>query len=208
MSAANSIFAHLASILSYPEAPIARALARTCALAPEFAPTLRPFADYLASASAKSVEELFTRTFDLNPSCCLEVGWHLYGEDYPRGRFLVNMRQTLAEEQLPESAELPDHLSHCLRLLPRLEPEDADAFARKYLLPAIAKILPAMEEDNPYTCVLAMLQDLLEGQYGPADSDRGAEKAKEFELPLLDTVLHYDNAEDLRGSEKPGRKNA
>ena len=174
-------------------------------LAPVDGPTLQPLVDHLEEASTKSVEELFTRTFDLNPSCCLEVGWHLYGEDYPRGAFLVNMRQTLAEENLPESAELPDHLSHCLRLLPRLETEDAEAFARKYLLPAIDKILPAMEEENPYTCVLEMLKNLLEGQYGPGDPGDGVGNAKFVELPILDNVLHYNNTEDLQGSGKKGR---
>ena len=31
------------------------------------------------------IEETFTRTFDVNPACALEVGWHLFGEEYARG---------------------------------------------------------------------------------------------------------------------------
>jgi|APSaa5957512622_1039677.scaffolds.fasta_scaffold38225_2 nitrate reductase delta subunit len=205
MSVDDKIYEHLASILSYPEEQIREGVEKVHELAPVEVPTLKLLSDYLEGASTKSVEELFTRTFDLNPSCCLEVGWHLYGEDYPRGAFLVNMRQTLAEENLPESPELPDHLSHCLRLLPKLEAEDAEAFARKYILPAVGKILPAMEDENPYTCVLEMLQSLLEGQYGPGDPGDGIGNAKLVELPILDNVLHYNNTEDLQESGKKRR---
>ena len=196
MSDTNQIFEHLASILSYPEDRIAEHVARLQDLAGKELPSVQPLADFLKDARIKHVEELFTRTFDMNPSCCLEVGWHLYGEDYKRGELLVNMRQTLAEEHLPESTELPDHLSHCLLLLPRLESEDAEAFARRYLLPALPKIMPAMEAENPYTCVIALLQRVLEQRYGPAESSSGTD-GNLMELPLLNNVLHYHNTEDL-----------
>ncbi|MBT3604764.1 MAG: hypothetical protein HN521_17020 [Candidatus Latescibacteria bacterium] len=187
----------LAFVLSYPEASIEESVVRLQQnLGPEDAKSIQPFVDYIKSTRLMHVEEFFTQTFDLNSSCCLEVGWHLYGEDYKRGELLVNMRQTLAEEHLPESTELPDHLSHCLCLLPRLEDEDAEAFARRYLLPAIAKILKALEAENPYTCVIEMLQHLLEYHYGPGELDLGSD-AKHMELPLLNNVLHYNNTEDL-----------
>ena len=192
----REIFEHLASILSYPEGRIAGRVARLCELAPRYGQMLQPFVDYLESAGTKEVEELFTSTFDLNPSCCLEVGWHLYGEDYRRGIFLVDMRRTLAEERLPESIELPDHLSHCLRLFPRLEPDEARAFAEKYLLPAVGKILDAMEEDNPYTCVIGMLQKMLQDRYGPGRPDSGTGDSTFIELPVFGDVLRYENAED------------
>ena len=66
-------------------------------------------------------EELFTRTFDLNPQCCPEIGWHLFGERYDRGSFLVWMRDQLRSFGLSEDGELPDHLFHVLRTLGRME---------------------------------------------------------------------------------------
>ena len=98
----------------------------------------------------------------MNTSCCLEVGWHLYGEDYHRGEFMVNMRQALAEENIAESAELPDHISHCLRLLPHLEDKDAQAFAQNYLSPAIKKVLAGLDQNNPYKNIIELLQNELE----------------------------------------------
>lgn len=194
------LYEHFAAILSYPTRKIYEQvdwLYRHDPNASSEAPGLQRLHEFVKGNGLEAIEELFTLSFDMNPSCCLEVGWHLYGEDYQRGVFLVNMRQSLAEEGLEETHELPDHLSHCLRLLPRLEPEDAEVFACKYLQPALMKILSAIEQDNPYSGVLDLLQQVLEEQYGAADevSDEDV-KAKLIHLPVLNNVLHYDNLED------------
>jgi len=119
------------------------------------APLVRPFADTVGGMSTAEVQELYTRTFDINPVCTLEVGWHVYGEDYARGEFLVKMRQMLRQHGLPESTELPDHLTHVLALLARLDGEEADELAARYVLPALKKMLDGMADiDNPYKAVL------------------------------------------------------
>ncbi len=48
-----------------------------------------------SSTQLWEVEEAFTRTFDVNPACALEVGWHLFGEEYTAAMFLVRMREEL-----------------------------------------------------------------------------------------------------------------
>ena len=81
----------------------------------------------------------------------LEVGWHLYGEDYHRGAFLVRMRGLLREHGVPEETELPDHLTHVLPVLGRLDDARAEALARGYVLPALVKMLDGFgEKRNPY----------------------------------------------------------
>ncbi|MDP6051464.1 MAG: molecular chaperone TorD family protein, partial [Candidatus Latescibacteria bacterium] len=158
---------------------------------------MQTFYHFIIENRLEEIEESFTRLFDMNPSCCLEIGWHLYGEDYQRGMFLVNMRQSLAEEQLEETVELPDHLSHCLRLFTRLEPEDAEIFSQKYLQPAIAKIRTALEAENPYTCVIDLIQYILEEQYGTVELEEEEVESKLIELPVLNNApIHYDNLED------------
>lgn len=200
------MFEHLAGVFSYPTAQIFEDVDRLyhqdLTWSPEDAQTMKPFYELIRASSMKEIEELFTATFDLNSSCCLEVGWHLYGEDYQRGAFLVNMRQTLAEEHLEESHELPDHLSHCLRLLPRLEPEDAEAFAQSYLQPAITKILKAIDKENPYTPMVEVLQCVLTRRYGTGESSEEDVDARLIELPVLNEPIHYHNTEDLDGIRK------
>ena len=50
------------------------------------------FCRVVEKVSLSDLQELYTRTFDLNPVCALEVGYHLFGENYKRGEFLANLR--------------------------------------------------------------------------------------------------------------------
>ena len=115
----------------------------------------QPWGDFGAEhgLSLEQLQELYVQTFDWNPATCLEIGWHLYGEQYDRGEFLVKMRQELRRHGLEESAELPDHLSHALRLAARMEPGEAEEFREKFVRPAVEKILPALN-GNPYQRLL------------------------------------------------------
>ena len=126
------------------------------------------FAGQMQSLPLERVQELYTHTFDLNPVCSLEVGWQLYGEEYARGSFLVAMREQLRRHRIPESSELPDHLSHALALLDRMEPEEAREFTEAFLMPAMKKMLAALEEkNNPYRDLLLAIAKLLPP--GPGD---------------------------------------
>lgn len=172
----SSIFVRFSKLVSYPEIGIEKdteALVQALSEVKDDADKLKHFSEFICNTQHADIEELFTRTFDLNPSCCLEVGWHLYGEDYGRGEFLVRMRQSLAEENLPETGELPDHLSHCLLFLTRLESEDAHEFTKSYLLPAIAKILVGFgtKESNPYQNLIEVLQAVLKRNYEIRDEE-------------------------------------
>ncbi len=174
MTYSNKVFLQFAKIFCYPEVGIAahaESLLEELNGQKEDADHLRPFCDFVKNARHSDLEELFTRTFDMNPTCCLEIGWHLFGEDYRRGEFLVQMRQSLAEEKLPESGELPDHISHCLQLLTRLEIEDAREFTKSYLLPAMEKIRAGFKENekSPYRAVMDLLLSVLKRNYDIKD---------------------------------------
>ncbi len=119
------------------------------------ASALREFAQAWADLTPEQQQELFVRTFDLNPLCSLEVGWQLYGDHYDRGAFLVRMRQKLRELGLTESTELPDHLSLVLELLGQMPDQDAARLAAESVLPAVDKMLDSLREtDNPYRHLL------------------------------------------------------
>ncbi len=108
------------------------------------------------------LEELYTRTFDINPVSSLEIGWHLYGETYERGTFLVEMRDLLRRSGVEESSELPDHLTHALLAVGRMEGEEAAAFVSKRMLKATGMILEGFAgKDNPYAHILIATKLLL-----------------------------------------------
>ncbi|MCP3987340.1 MAG: nitrate reductase, partial [bacterium] len=114
----------LALFLDYPQAGQAEKLRATLpelmTCSPSAGARLAAFMDHVEACALTEREELFTRTFDINPACTLELGWVLYGQDYARGAFLVKMRQMLVEHGIRESGELPDHLTHVLQLLGQL----------------------------------------------------------------------------------------
>ncbi|MBI2820088.1 MAG: molecular chaperone TorD family protein [Acidobacteria bacterium] len=162
----------LARLLSYPAADYPHAL-RLCQPLlreqhPEHSASFDRFATYVQAAPPEELEELFTRTFDLNPVCCLEVGWQLYGEDYNRGTFMVKMRQQLRAHGVPESIELPDHLANLLPLLGRMEPAEAGPLCASSILPALVKMQAGLEgKNNPYEEVLLAVRRLIEPLAAP-----------------------------------------
>lgn len=144
----------LARLLTYPEELDIRPEFGAC-LPARAAGELALFAENTAPLSLHDRQELFIQTFDLNPVCALEMGWHLFGENYDRGLLLVKMRQQLRMYGLDETTELPDHLTNGLRLLARMERENGAYFAEAVVLPALEKMLEAIRgKNNPYQHVL------------------------------------------------------
>ncbi len=164
------MYTELATLFSYPQ-PEYHQHARGCLhaigrLPAAAASQFQEFCDGIADLNCEELQELFTRTFDLNPLCTLEIGWQLYGEDYARGALLVKMRQQLRESGIPETGELPDHLSHALSLLAKLDPDEAQEFASVYVLSAIDKMRKAWKEHrNAYACLLESTFELLKVRF-------------------------------------------
>ena len=163
----------LATLLTYPggdgKRRILEALHAIAVEDPATAEVLEPFQQRVHDTDAIDLEELYTRTFDINPVCTLEVGWHLYGEDYSRGAFLVKMRQTMRQVGVEETSELPDHLTHTLAVAGRMPVAEAARFVREHVLPAVLKMLAGFEDArDDYRCVLDAVRSYLTAHYGEA----------------------------------------
>jgi len=157
----------LGTLLAYPAPGYPERAARAAeGLAERHSPAaeaLSAFARAVADRDDAGMEELYTRTFDLDPACALEVGWHLWGEDYERGRFLVAARGLLRRLGLPEEGELPDHLRVLLPAFDRLPEGEAGAWAVRYLIPSVTVMLRILErKQHPYRHLLAAVRDALE----------------------------------------------
>jgi nitrate reductase assembly molybdenum cofactor insertion protein NarJ len=136
-----------AGLLRYPDST----LLRRARFVPEFY-------DEIAHVSVEGLQELYTTTFDLNPVASLEVGWHLWGEQYERGRFLAELRGKQAAMGIDADAELPDHLTVLLQMFER---ESNEELAVK-VGAAIDKMLKPLEEQgNPYRHVLHAVHESL-----------------------------------------------
>jgi len=170
MAGANE-FGRLASLMRYPTEGYVTDLARSCSwlagIDPKVGARLCEFLEQTRGLSVEDLQVLYTSTFDLDPICSLEIGWHLFGENYERGEFLVKMRGELRRLGVTESTELPDHLSHVLEALGRMESEEAADFAAACLFPALDKMIAGIRgKSNPFENVLVAAQQLLELRFG------------------------------------------
>ncbi len=161
-----AILENFGQLLSYPGEDYLHQIAEcqnaAAGIDDDAARCLSYFHDAVRGLTVEGAQELYVQTFDLNPVCALEVGWQLYGDNYDRGNFLVKMRQELERHNVPETRELPDHLSNVLPLLAHMDPGEAVQFASASVLPALKKMLAAFEgKQSPYEKVVRALSRVL-----------------------------------------------
>ncbi|HRD39590.1 MAG TPA: hypothetical protein PLC65_13230 [Bacteroidia bacterium] len=109
---------------------------------PEAAQCLLPFTNHFISLDEDGREELFTKTFDVQPICYLDLGYVIFGEDYKRGSFLLHMQQEQGRINHDCSPELPDHLSHVLYLITvHSDKEFVNELVAKILVPGVKKMI-------------------------------------------------------------------
>lgn len=167
----TAIYHLFASLLEYPRAGYGELVERCRQVVgdaeSDAAGRMAAFQSQTQALAGEDLEELYVRTFEHNPPCALEVGWHLFGENYDRGAFLVWMRAQLHHYQLAESAELPDHITHVLAVLGCMEDAEADCFARDCVLPALERLAAGLHgKDNPYEHAVAALRLVLTASHG------------------------------------------
>lgn len=158
----------LARVLEYPDGDTAT-LARQAAgqLAGDhiaLARALWDLAVWLENAPRGQIEERYTALFDLNPVCTLNLGYHVFGDTYPRGAFIAGLAGELRQRGLDAGHDLPDYLPTLLRLLAHIDPiEDAHLLLSVGVLPGLAKIAEALRgSHDPWSDLLRSLPELLE----------------------------------------------
>ena len=148
----------LAELFEYPRAGHAartrRIVDRVVAEVGEAGAGLAPFAEFAEASSLGDCEELYVRTFDANAARALEVGWQVFGEQYERGAFLVDLRGRMRALGVPEGTELPDHLTQVLRLLGRMDGAEAATLVARAVTPSLTRVRGNLEAGNPYAGAL------------------------------------------------------
>ncbi|MEN8374177.1 MAG: molecular chaperone TorD family protein [Gemmatimonadota bacterium] len=193
----------LARTLDYPGATTAAARAELqrllAAARPAAARSLEAHREAVDVLSLHAQQELYAATFDTNPSVCLYVGYHLFGDSYQRGAFMAHLNGTYGESGFETGQELPDHLSVVLRFLAHSEvlEEPApgleggrDAWVAELIdeaiVPATRAIVRSFEgTENPYAALLAAV---LETVRRPGDEGGGRnDRTRARSLPVMQT---------------------
>ena len=113
---------------------------------PAAAALLGPFTSWVSRVTPIELEELFTRSFDVQAVTTLDLGYVLFGDDYKRGALLVNLNREHRDADNPCHNELADHLPNVLCLLPQMDDAQLRAeLVEKIVAPALAKIISDFE---------------------------------------------------------------
>ncbi|HHI80662.1 MAG TPA: hypothetical protein ENK02_11860 [Planctomycetes bacterium] len=169
-----------------------------------------------------AIQELYTRTFDIQPITTLDVGFVLFGDDYKRGEILSNLNKEHIASGNSCGNELADHLPNLLRLIAI---KGKDPFVRELVDMILAPALRAMlREFDPER--VAKKNEYYKKQYKTLIETPNVESiayryalracyiilSTEFELPEVDAAevelncdflksLQVENkTEDIKGS--------
>jgi nitrate reductase assembly molybdenum cofactor insertion protein NarJ len=190
METQTRVLALFADLLEYPRPGVdIAATARECRdlvaeESPEAVPLLDEFVAFAQRTPRDTIEEIFSATFDLNASCHPYVGYHMFGESYPRSLFMLELKDRFRSQNFDHGGELPDHIGVLLRFLSTCgDTEMRDEIARDAVLPTLAPMTaapesaPVLEESEgaapevfdvgtDYRHVLQALQSFLKARYG------------------------------------------
>ena len=223
MDALRTICRPLSTLLRYPDADFrARLRETTDAMGgawPVAAEALGKFAQAVDPAGPAELEELFTKTFEIQAVCCLEVGYVLFGEDYRRGIFLAQLKDEHRHAGHDCGIELADHISNVVALLGASDREDVRQDLAAVAIPAVRSMLEGFGEDrirarieklkqqheaviqeelnygNPYRFVLTALLRLLEAGFPDAAGVEPERSRRVIEIHSAEAVAAGPAAE-------------
>lgn len=116
---------------------------------PNLASILEDFSLYVSSASLDDVQQLHTRTFDVQAVTTLDLGYLLFGDDYKRAQLLVNLNREHAAVGNSCGIELADHLPNVLRLLSQLDDGELKVdMVQKLVRPGLRKMIAEFDAAN------------------------------------------------------------
>ena len=82
------------------------------------------FLELLPADDLQAMQELFTRSFDVQAATTLDVGYVLFGDDYKRGMLLANLNAEHRTAGIDTGTELGDYVPNLLRLMAVIEDEE------------------------------------------------------------------------------------
>jgi len=158
----------MAALLAYPGADhIARATAlrdgvsARCAAA---ADAIDRHLERVQTLSPRALEEVYTRTFDLQPACAPYLSVHLFGEESPRrANLMTGLAAAWERLDVNTGGELADHVAVVLEHGPRLPDGEWGELVHHALLPALGGMTKALDAAaSPYAALCQASTRLLE----------------------------------------------
>jgi nitrate reductase delta subunit len=172
LNSSSHLYELFADIFEYPTSAICdQARESISVLAPiddSVCMRLKKFLTFVEENPASRLEDVYTRTFDLQAVCIPYAGCHMFGEDPIRGMFMARLRELYRSHNINQAGELPDHISVMLRFLSvGNRGEESRELIDYCLIPSVRKMVKCFgERENPYHGVLEALLLVLERDRG------------------------------------------
>ncbi|HEC11887.1 MAG TPA: hypothetical protein ENI80_01320 [Acidiferrobacteraceae bacterium] len=116
---------------------------------PEAVAELERFQELLPAQELRTMQELFTRSFDVQAATTLDIGYVMFGDDYKRGELLANLNREHLAAKNDCGRELADHLPNILRLLAKVKDKDfADELVQEIIAPALSMMISEFSPDR------------------------------------------------------------
>jgi len=115
----------------------------------EAAGELGHFIELLPADDVQALQELFTRSFDVQAATTLDIGYVLFGDDYKRGILLANLSREHRNAGIDTGTELADYIPNLLRLMAVMEDEEVlHDLAYAILGPALLEMIREFSTDR------------------------------------------------------------
>ena len=103
----------------------------------------------LSPEALDEVQEIFTRSFDVQSITTLGVGYVMFGDDYKRAEVLINLGRESVDAGLDCGSELSDHLPNVLRLIAKWRDQDlVQEFVEEIMHPALQMMIGEFGSDR------------------------------------------------------------
>lgn len=169
---------------------------------PELGVYLDPFIKHVDNESVECRQEYFVSTFYVQPLCCLDIGYVLFGEDYRRGQFMANLKREHRLAGNECGTELPDHLPVLLTLIPKLADKDfAEELVVSLIIPALHEIIAGFrKDDNHYKGLLRIILKIMEKDFHDSKFERFQIRKKEKTAPqtMPDYNFYQNNKNEIK----------
>lgn len=130
-----------------------------------------PFVEFHTDKKVSSLEEHYIKTFDVQATCHLDIGYIIFGDDSKRGRFLYHMKEEQEKIANDCGNDLADFLPNVLTLLSKTDDKEfAEELSVSILLPALTKMSEKLEsEKSIFNIPLEILISFLEMDFNNSE---------------------------------------
>lgn len=131
--------------------------------------------DYFEQTSLIQLQQEYTETFDLNPSNCMNLTYHRWGDTEKRGPALAYLEEIYLKSGFERiNSELPDFLPLILEFI-----SERPDVANSEIIPLYGTVVETLverleRENNPYALLFEQLVDILGLSKTAVDSQMGA----------------------------------